>query len=159
MNIINTADVPVEHRRSPRGIYELRRQHLTLALGGKKDLGPWGGGQPFDLELATIPAGKKNFPLHAHAAQTEHYLIMAGRGLVRDEQGHEYPLRAGDCFISGPGDAHELSAADDEALTYLVVADHHRADITRYPRTGKRQLKPEYRVIQPTEADYYAGEE
>ena len=40
-----------------------------------------------------------------------------------------------------------------------MIADHHRADVTSYPNTGKRHLKPEYRVVSITDADYYEGEE
>lgn len=159
MKIINDAEVLSEHRCSPKGAYEIRRKHLSLALGGVKDKGSWAGGHPFDVELATIPAGKANYPLHAHAAQTEYYIIVAGRGVVLDGAGHEQPLRPGDHLIVKPGEAHELRAAPDAELSYFVIADHHPADITTYPHTGKRQIKPEYRVIKAEDADYYEGEE
>jgi uncharacterized cupin superfamily protein len=160
MRIVNQDTVPREERRSPGGKFALTRQHLSLALGGIKDTGPWGGGHPFDIEFAQLAPGKKNFPLHAHAAQTEYYIITAGAGHVLDASGTCHPLREGDHFIVHPGEAHQLQAAPDQPLHYYVIADHHRADVTTYPRTGKRHLKPEFRVIQPPQdADYYAGEE
>jgi len=44
-------------------------------------------------------------------------------------------------------------------LEYFVIADHHPADVTTYPKTGKRQLKPEGRFVRLQDADYYEGEE
>jgi uncharacterized cupin superfamily protein len=159
MRLINQSEVPVEKRKSPQGVYELNRQHISLALGGVKDQGPWGGGHPFDVERVVLLAGKKNFPYHAHAAQTEYYIVLSGRGQVIDEAGHAGPIKAGDHFIVHPGEAHQIINESDRDLEYLVIADHHRADVTSYPQTGKRMIKPENRCIRASEADYYEGEE
>ena len=159
MNIVNISDIPVEHRRSPRGAYELQRQHVSLALGGVKDIGPWGGGHPFDVELVTLAPGKMNYPLHSHAAQTEHYIILSGTGVISDGESPGRPLRAGDHLICHPGEAHQITCEAAEPLVYYVISDHHRADVTTYPRTGKRHIKPEYRVIAPQDVDYYENEE
>lgn len=159
MQIINESAVTAEHRISPKGKFEIFRKHMSLALGGAKDRGPWAGGHPFDVELATIPAGKRNYPLHSHAAQTEYYLIVSGHGAVIDDAEREHPIKAGDHFIAKPGTAHQLKASDDSALSYFVIADNHPADVTSYPHTGKRQIKPEYRVISVKDSDYYQGEE
>jgi uncharacterized cupin superfamily protein len=157
--ITNISEVPLEHRCSPRGAYELQRQHVSLALGGVKDTGQWGGGHPFDVELVTLAPGKMNFPLHSHAAQTEHYIILSGVGVISGEDGTGRPLRAGDHVICHPGEAHQITCDATGPLVYYVISDHHRADVTTYPRTGKRHIKPEYRVILPQAADYYEGEE
>ncbi len=159
MKLINQSNVPIEHRMSPKGVYEILRQHVSLALGGVKDTGGWGGGHPFDVGLARIPAGKKGFPYHSHAAQTEYYSVLAGAGKVIDEKGATIPIKAGDHFIFLPGEAHQIVSDSVADLEYLVIADHHRADVTTYPRTGKRMIKPEGRLIAPVDADYYAGEE
>jgi uncharacterized cupin superfamily protein len=159
MHLIHTAAVPVEHRQSPKGTFELFRQHMSLALGGVKDTGPWGGGHPFDVELTRLPAGKRNYPLHFHAAQTEYYVILSGHGRWLTGDGDGHPLQAGDHVIAHPGDAHQLAAEATGDLTYLVIADHHRADIGTYPKTGKRYLKPDYRTVRAEDAPYYEGEE
>src|SRR5262249_47337902 len=103
MHIINESKVQEEHRISPKGGYEMFRKHISLALGGVKDVGPWGGGHPFDVELARIPPGKKNFPLHSHAAQTEYYIIISGSGLLLHGKGASQPVKAGDHVILSPG--------------------------------------------------------
>ena len=158
MQKVNLVDVPVEHRRSPGGKYELFRQNVSMELGGIKDVGPWGGGHPFDVELVKLPAGKANFPLHAHAAPAEYYLVISGQGSILGEEG-ELRLAAGDHVICHPGEAHQITNDGLEDLIYYVLADHHRADVATYPRTGKRMLKPEYRVVQAVDTDYYEGEE
>jgi uncharacterized cupin superfamily protein len=159
MKKINIAEVPVEHRHSPKGRFELKRQHVSLALGGIKNVGPWGGGHPFDIELTTMPPGKTNYPIHSHAAQTEHYIILSGTGLLRDDKGGEARLVAGDHVICHPGDAHQIQNDGSEPLLFYVIADHHRADVVTYPHTGKRWLTPEGRVVTTADAGYYAGEE
>src|SRR5690349_18001288 len=108
MQKVNLVDVPVEHRRSPGGKYELFRQNVSMELGGIKDIGPWGGGHPFDVELVKVPPGKANFPLHAHAAQTEYYLVISGQGSILGEQA-ELRLAAGDHVICHPGEAHQIT--------------------------------------------------
>lgn len=130
-----------------------------MALGGKKDQGLWGGGHPFDVELARLPTGKKNFPFHAHAAQWEHYIILSGSGRFLDSAKEWHKVEAGDHIVCPPGEAHLLENDGREELVYYVISDHHPADITTYPNTNKRQLKPEYRIVKTTESDYYQGEE
>ncbi|HXC37207.1 MAG TPA: hypothetical protein VNV43_15125 [Candidatus Acidoferrales bacterium] len=57
--------------KSSKGKYHLFRRHISLAPGGRKDTGAWGGAHPFDLELAGIPPGRKNWPDHAYSAELE----------------------------------------------------------------------------------------
>ncbi len=159
MRKVNITDVAEDHRVSPKGGFELRRRHISLAIGGVKDTGPWGGGHPFDVELTEIPPGKSNFPLHSHAAQTEHYIILSGIGEIVDEQGFALPLTGGDHVICHPGNAHQITNGGQEPLRYYVIADHHRADVITYPHTGKKMIKPEQRVLTVSHADYYEGEE
>ncbi len=159
MNKINISAVPTDHRRSPKGRFELKRQHVSLALGGIKDVGAWGGGHPFDIELATLPPGKANFPLHSHAAQTEYYIILSGTGFIHDGSDQTGRLVAGDHVICPPNDTHQIVNDGTEPLVFYVITDHHRADVGTYLRTGKRWLSPERRVVTVEDADYYAGEE
>lgn len=159
MRKVNQNELSEERRLSPKGVYEVYRRHLSLAVGGKKDIGLWGGGHPFDIELARIPPGKINYPLHAHAAQYEHYILLSGRGTVRGDSSGEVEIKAGDHFIIYPGEAHQIVNTGDEDLVYYVVSDHPRADVTTYPHSGKRQIKPEFRYFRMVEVDYYDGEE
>jgi uncharacterized cupin superfamily protein len=159
MKKIHLDQVPTEHRCSPKGKYEMHRQHVSLALGGVKDGGPWAGGHPFDIELTHLFPGKCNYPLHSHAAQWEHYIFLSGHGILHSEGHDSVPVGPGDHAICQPGDAHQIENTGAVPLVYYVITDHHPADITSYPRTGKRFLKPEYRVVTTAEVDYYADEE
>jgi uncharacterized cupin superfamily protein len=159
MRLVRLANVPAERRVSPKGTFELFRQHVSLALGSTPDTGPWQGRHPFDVERVRMPPGKKNFPYHSHAAQTEFYIVLSGTGTVTDDTGAAIAIQAGDHFIFFPGEAHQIQSGPDCDLEYYVIADNHRADVTTYPQTGKRAIKPEGRTIFPEEVDYYAGEE
>jgi uncharacterized cupin superfamily protein len=159
MRIISQASVPAEHRKSPKGTYEIIRRHVSVALGAPRSVGPWGGGHPFEVEVARIPPGRKGYPYHSHAAQTEYYAVLSGRGTVIDEKGGRCPIAAGDHFVFLPGEAHQVLNDSGEDLEYIVIADNHRADLTTYPATGKRMLMPEARCVRPVPADYYEGEE
>jgi uncharacterized cupin superfamily protein len=159
MKKININEVSKEIIASPKGDFALTRQHISIALGGLKDKGPWAGGHPFDIELSTLAPDKKNYPLHAHAAQTEFYIILRGSGAIIDHDGRTHPIEAGDHFIAHPGKAHQIINNSESDLTYYVIADQHPADITTYPKTGKRMLKPENKCVFLQAADYYDGEE
>lgn len=156
MKIVNETHIPSEHRRSPHGAYELFRKPIALALGGLKDIGRWGGGIPFDIEMATLPPGKMNYPLHSHAAQTEYYMIVSGRGVVLDQEGNAFDIGAGDHFVTRPGVAHQIRASPESELVYYVIADNPPADVISYPKTGKRFIKPENRFLEVKDSEYYA---
>jgi uncharacterized cupin superfamily protein len=159
MNKANESAVEPKHEKSPAGSFQMIRRHMSVALGGKRDVGAWGGGHPFDVELAIIPAGKKNYPYHSHAAQTEYYIIVSGTGVFVDETGREHAMVAGDHIVVHPGQAHQIKNTSDQELRYYVIADNHRADVATYPITGKRHIKPEMRCVTAEDVDYYLGEE
>ncbi|WAP71063.1 cupin domain-containing protein [Jiella pelagia] len=51
-----------------------------------------------------------------------------------------YSVDTGDvvvCPAGGPETAHQLIAADDEALCYLAVSTMHDPDVMEYPDSGK----------------------
>jgi len=159
MEKINESEVLEQLIESPKGRFGLSRHHISLALGGKKDQGVWGGGHPFDVELSVLPPGKKNHPFHSHAAQWEYYIFLSGTGRFLNEEKEWNEVKAGDHIICPPKEAHQLENNGTEDLVYYVIADHHPADITTYPNTNKRHLKPEYQVVDIEPVDYYKNEE
>jgi uncharacterized cupin superfamily protein len=159
MNKVNQSKVEVEHEKSPGGSFEIVRRHISVALGGKRDVGVWDRGHPFDVELAVIPKGKRAYPYHAHAAQTEYYIFVSGSGIFVDGVGQEHAVSVGDHVIVHPGEAHQVVNKSDQDLRYYVIADNHRSDVSTYPKTGKRFIKPETRCVRVEDAEYYLGEE
>lgn len=160
MHLVNQRDVPAETHRSPKGTFAASRQHLSLAAGGRKDAGPAAAGHPFDVELTRVPPGKSAWPLHAHAAQWEAFIIVSGRARLRtDHAADTRDVGAGDFIVFPPDKAHQLINTGDEDLVYYVIADNPPADIVRYPDSAKWFAKPLRKVFREEIGNYYDGEE
>lgn len=158
MTRAQSEDIPWTQQNSPQGKYGILRRSLSQAAGGLKDVGTWGGGHPFDIEIQRIAPGKTNFPLHEHSAQWEAYYILNGSGEVRTPQGRE-AIQAGDYLVFPPGEAHQLVNTGSEDLIFLVIADQPQADVIHYPDSGKWMTKPQRKVFEMQEVDYFKGEE
>jgi len=158
MTRIQADDLPWTTQNSPQGRYGVQRRSLTHAAGGAKDTGTWGGGHPFEVEIHRVPPGKINFPLHEHSAQWEAYYIISGKGLMRGPKGKE-AIQPGDYIVFPPGEAHQILNHGSEDLTFIVIADQPQADVIHYPESGKWLVKPQRKVFEMKDVDYFAGEE
>lgn len=156
MTIRNTQQLEAIAQRSPKGTFTAWRKNLTEALGSPREAGPWAGGHPFDVEHVVVPAGKRNFPYHAHAAMWEFYWVLAGSGFLRLESG-QHSIHAGDFFMCAPGEPHQLAAAGED-LEYVVISDNVMADLVHCPDSRKWNAKPGRRIFRDV-VDYYDGEE
>lgn len=155
----NAEDIPWATQKSPAGTYSVARRSLTLAAGGQKDVGTWGGGHPFDVEIYRLQPGKTNFPLHEHSAQWEAYYVLSGHGQILTAKGKE-AIKAGDYMVFPPGEAHQIYNNHPEAeLSYMVIADNPQADVVFYPKSGKYLMKPQRKVFEVNEVEYFKGEE
>ncbi|HEY1770715.1 MAG TPA: cupin domain-containing protein [Chthoniobacterales bacterium] len=161
MKKVNLSEINETERKSPRGKYEKTLKEISIALGrepGSLDLSKR---HPFDLALVRIPAGKSYCPYHSHGSESELYLVVSGHGRVRDREGTT-EVDPGDAFFFGPGEAHQLSAAEEADFVYYVIADNPRNDSCYYPDSGKWAVtkeSPEYVIAKGAETDYYDGEE
>ena len=155
--IKNIKNIPTETSVSPNRTFEVLRSNFTEALGAPRDGGIWSGGFPFDVEHVVVPAGKRNFPFHSHAAMWEFYWVLSGSGSLRTEAGSK-PIVKGDFFVCRPNDAHQLVASPEEPLEYVVISDNVPADVIHYPDSKKWNAKPGRRIFRET-LDYYDGEE
>ena len=108
MRKINLTEIPEQERKSPKGKFHKFVKDISIALGRDKESLDLAKRHPFDLALVRIPKGKSYCPYHGHGAETELYLVVSGRGLVRDRAGTS-EVTAGDAFIFAPGEAHQLS--------------------------------------------------
>jgi uncharacterized cupin superfamily protein len=121
---------------------------------------------PFDVALIRIPKGKSLCPYHAHAAESELYLVVSGRGNVRDKDGIT-DVEPGDAFLFQPGEAHQLTNSGDGDFVYYVIADNPRSggvtgDSCYYPDSGKWAVTREGSdelIVKGIETDYFDGEE
>ncbi|HZZ19817.1 MAG TPA: cupin domain-containing protein [Opitutaceae bacterium] len=154
---INVSEVIWTEQFSPKFKFGVIRKNLSIASGGKKDTGTYGNGHPFDVELVRVPPNTINWPLHAHAAQWEAYLILSGKGMLRTIEGLD-PVQPGDYLVHPPGEAHQLINRGEMDLVYYVIADNPQADVIYYPDSDKYSIKPQ-RITFDTAVDYLMGEE
>jgi uncharacterized cupin superfamily protein len=162
MRKVNLNDIKEEPWQSPGGKYAAHFKGLSVALGREGDSLDLRKRHPFDLEWTRVPPGKHNFPYHAHSAQWELYVIVSGKGTVRHKEGTMEAI-AGDAFIFGPDEPHQLTNIGAEDLVYYVIADNPIGESAYYPDSKKwkaNKSSPADRVvIKGGETDYFDGEE
>jgi uncharacterized cupin superfamily protein len=161
MHKVNLKDVEWQERRSPKGKFGRRSKNISIALGRDPESLDLAKRWPFDLALVSIPKGKLLCPYHSHSAESEFYLVVSGRGKVRDKNSWT-EVGAGDAFFFGPGEAHQVANAGDEDFVYYVIADNPRGDMCHYPDSGKFAVwkeGDEEVIVKGTDADYFDGEE
>lgn len=161
MRKVNLRDIDERARQSPKGKFGARFKEISIALGRERDSLDLRKRHPFDLTLVAIPKGKSLCPYHSHSAESELYLVVGGRGKVRDKDGWT-EVGEGDAFFFAPGEAHQLSNAGEEDLVYYVIADNPRADSCFYPDSGKYAVMKEGNeevIVKAQETEYLDGEE
>jgi uncharacterized cupin superfamily protein len=158
MNSTNLRAVPEEEQRSPSGKFRSWCRNLSLALGGVRNAGLWGGGHPFDLQIRRIPAGAAVCPFHVHFAQWELFVVLSGTATIR--AGSEtHTAGKGEVFIHPPGEAHQLSNPGPGDLEVLIITDNPQLDAFHYPDSDKWGFRPPGKIFRLTEVDYFDRED
>ncbi len=166
MRKVNLKGIPEQERKSPKGKFHKFVKNISIALGREPESLDLWKRHPFDLALVRIPKGKSFCPYHSHSAESELYLVVSGRGSVRDKDGSTI-VTAGDAFLFQPGEAHQLTNAGDDDFVYYVIADNPRSggatgDSCYYPDSAKWAVVKEGLeevIIKGTEVDYHDSEE
>ncbi len=161
MRKVNSKDIAEEAWASPKGKFGGVSKEISVALGRKPESTDLKERHPFDVEVCRVPPGKIHSPYHSHSAQWEFYHGMSGAGLVRHEEGTT-AIAAGDAFLFGPDQPHQLINNGSSDLVLYVVADNPIGESCHYPDSGKWLVRsPEHRVMRPgaQDYDYYDGEE
>jgi uncharacterized cupin superfamily protein len=159
MRKVNINDVPEESWLSPQGTFAGSGKGISEALGRDPFSTDLKKRHPFDAEITRIPAGKKPYPYHSHSAQWEFYLVISGKGVVRHEEGTS-PVEAGDAFLFGPEEPHQLINDGTADLVLYVVADNPIGESGYYPDSKKWIVRsPERRLLRSEALEYYDGEE
>lgn len=158
MNRSNISLVPEEEQRSPSGKFHSWCRNLSMAMGGVRNAGTWGGGHPFDLQIRRIPPGAAVCPFHSHLAQWEMFVVLRGSAIVRTGA-ETHPAATGEVFVHPPGEPHQLSNPGPGDLEVLIVTDNPPLDGCHYPDSDKWALRPPGKVFRLSEVDYFAGEE
>lgn len=155
---VNESDVDWEERRSPSGRYHVFQRNLSLDLGGKKDVGDWGGGHPFDIAEVRIPSGARNYPSHSHTTTWEYYIITSGCGEIEIDE-ETVRITPGDHILCPPGITHQIRNVGEEELIFYVIANNPQSDIIYYPNSDKWMVKPQRKWFRMNEVDYYDDED
>jgi len=161
MQKVNLKDIEERKRQSPSGKFGRASKDISIALGRDPESLDLTKRHPFDLALERVPTGKTVCPYHSHSAESELYLVVSGQGSIRDKDGSTI-VAAGDAFIFGPGEAHQLANAGEEDFVYYVIADNPRGDSCYYPDSGKFAVMKEGSdevIVKGTETVYFDGEE
>ena len=159
MKKINTDRLEEKSWTSPKGKFAGAGKQVSEALGRKPGSTDLMERHPFDVEICRIPPGKTPYPYHSHSAQWEFYHVIAGRGVIRDEEGTT-SIETGDAFIFPPGQPHQMTNDGDKDLILYVVADNPMGESCHYPDSEKWLVRsPEGRLIRSEGLDYFDREE
>lgn len=158
MNVVHLPAVEEIELHSPSRKFHSFCRNLSLALGGIRNVGTWGGGHPFDVQIRRVPAGASICPYHSHLGQWEFFLLRSGQGTVRAD-GATHAIVPGDFFIHPPGEAHQLINTGATDLEVLIVADNPPVDGFYYPDSNKWGLRSPSMYFRLTETDYFDGED
>lgn len=161
MKKINTNQLEEYSWTSPKGKFGGMGKDLSEALGWDPQSPEARARHPFAVEILRLASGQTPYPYHSHAAQWEFYHVISGRGLARDESGRT-PIEAGDAFIYGPGEAHQLINDGAEDLVIYVVADNPLGESCYYPDSQKWLVRSPARTLVrggSATIDYYDSEE
>jgi len=178
-----------EIRRRVEGLLERLPSPVQVVHLDEVPLEPWSHGRRFAARMAQVgrlagarklgcrlvelPPGKAAWPMHAHHANEELFVILAGSGCLR-LGGRRLPLRTGDLVAvpPGPGSEHQILNDGEEPLRYLVVSTMEEPDVVTYADSrkvavlagsppGGNKARRTLELFLPLGAavDYWAGED
>jgi uncharacterized cupin superfamily protein len=132
------------------------------------------GAEKLGCTVQILPAGKKAFPRHAHHANEEMFVVLAGNGtyVAGDES---WPIGEGDVIAApaGTGEtAHQIINSSQAELKYLAVSTKNNPDVVEYPDSNKflvlsgiptggtlKDARIQYMGREETDLDYWDGED
>lgn len=158
MLTVDFSTLPETERRSPTRKFDSYCRDVSLALGGIRNVGTWGGGHPFDFQIRRVPPGASVCPFHSHLGQWEAYFVRAGTATVR-AGAETHAARTGDFFVHPPFEPHQLTNTGTVDLEVFIFADNPPVDVFYYPESNKWGLRNPPIFFRLTEADYFDGEE
>lgn len=80
---------------------------------------------------------------HTHKDNEDAYLIISGKGIFTDGNGHAWVVGAGDMTIARPGQTHGLANLGKEDLVFLdIIAKNDSADLSKMAKEGTTQYFP-----------------
>ncbi len=160
MKKVNLDDIKESEWKSPKGKFQAFHKEISRSLGRDPESFDLRQRHPFDLTLTRVPPGMSRCPYHEHSSEWELYVVVSGRGIIRDAAG-ETEVMAGDAFVFKPGEPHEILNRGSEDFSYYVIANNPVGDTCYYPDSRKAVVwrRGSELISRVEEADYYEGEE
>ena len=92
------------------------------------------GAERLGASLFDVPPGGATFPFHAHHANEELLVVLAGTPTLRTLDGE----REGEvvAFPAGRDGAHAITNRSDATVRILIVSTMHAPDINEFPDSG-----------------------
>ncbi|HZW56510.1 MAG TPA: cupin domain-containing protein [Nitrososphaerales archaeon] len=85
---------------------------------------PSNGAMNVDVHINTLNPGVREGAIHYHRKMENIYVILEGEGVIIDESGREYPVKAGQAVLLKPGegvDTHEIYNYGSEPLRFVEI--------------------------------------
>jgi uncharacterized cupin superfamily protein len=134
-------------------------------------VGRQAGCRELGASVLEVAPGASTFPLHAHHANEEILVVLAGRPTLRTIDG-ERQLEQGEmaCFCTGRQGAHRIDNRSDEPARVLIVSTMIGPDVVEHVESQKvyaRSFAPgahppddavEVMVKREDTRDFYEGE-
>jgi uncharacterized cupin superfamily protein len=125
-DVINIFEPSCEDERdSPPG-FRSRRLYLAWTLGSDQ----------LGVSLWEIDSAESNMPYHAHHANEELLIVLAGTPTLRGADS-ERELQPGDSALFRRGEAHQLTNRSEEPVRFLFIAPLNHPEIVELPDTGR----------------------
>jgi uncharacterized cupin superfamily protein len=101
-------------------------------------LGRQAGARELGASLFDVPPGSATFPLHAHFANEELVIVLAGRPTLTDREGGERVLEPGEVVAcpAGRDGAHRIDNRSDEPARILIVSTMKAPEINEMIEDG-----------------------
>ncbi|MCG8453441.1 MAG: cupin domain-containing protein [Spirochaetales bacterium] len=125
-----------------------------------QDLAKEAGMEDFSCTIKSLPQGSYSYPFHYHHNSNEMFVILSGKGELRDGDGIQN-VNKGDIVFCEKGStgAHQLHNPHKENLVYIDLRTLNKFDLCEYPDTGKiNNLKTEEIYFKGKSADYFQNE-
>jgi uncharacterized cupin superfamily protein len=101
-------------------------------------LGRQAGGERLGASLYELSPGEATWPYHAHTANEEVLIAIAGRPHLRTPAGWR-ELKPGEvvCFSRGEAGAHQVANRSPEPARVLIISEMNGPEVNLYPDSGR----------------------
>ena len=126
--LIRNIDTVATHRELREPLYDTVCARLGTGTAATK----------LGIGIDTLAPGKRGCPYHAHYAQEEAFVVLAGQGHLR-VAGQMLQIGAGDVVFIPPGPdyPHQIINTSDAPLRYLSISTRDSPEMVEYPDSGK----------------------